>query len=133
IPRVYLKADSNYFPIEEYFKRELFNVFQGMAFKGTNPETIEDFIFSITIGNSNDLLNELKTQKTTANVLVDKLRSLNSEDSRFLLIKNLYVGLYLNDIIFSCNRYLQSYFSSVKYIAPIRASAERYYRIQGLS
>lgn len=44
-----------------------------------------------------------------------------------------YIVLYrLPSIISSCNDYFSDFFSNVKYIAPIRATAERYYRKQGL-
>ena len=32
-----------------------------------------------------------------------------------------------------CNSYINNYFSNVHYIAPLRASAQRYYRLQGLA
>lgn len=38
----------------------------------------------------------------------------------------------LNSIIGECNKFLYKYFTNISYIAPIRANAERYYRIQGL-
>ncbi|MCU5717910.1 AAA family ATPase, partial [Bacillus cereus] len=41
--------------------------------------------------------------------------------------------IYLNEIISTCNKYFELDFLSINYIAPLRASAERYYRIQGLS
>lgn len=40
---------------------------------------------------------------------------------------------YLPLLVKECNDYLTQYFNSVSYIAPIRATAERYYRKQGLN
>lgn len=42
-------------------------------------------------------------------------------------------GCYLDTLLEKINYYLNSFFSNVHYIAPVRASAERYYRTQGLS
>ncbi|WGF39859.1 MULTISPECIES: AAA family ATPase [Lysinibacillus] len=48
-------------------------------------------------------------------------------------LNNLLYGVYLGNILNMCNEYLTTYFSKVHYIAPLRASAQRYYRIQGLA
>jgi len=38
-----------------------------------------------------------------------------------------------DNVIAAINQYLREYFKSIVYIAPVRASVERYYRIQGLA
>ncbi|PFD44793.1 hypothetical protein CN281_19255 [Bacillus cereus] len=48
-------------------------------------------------------------------------------------LNNLLFGAYAQKLIEICNEYLHSYFAQVHYIAPLRASAQRYYRIQGLA
>lgn len=46
---------------------------------------------------------------------------------------NYFGALYINSLLDNINRYITKYFNNVTYIAPVRASAERYYRVQGLS
>lgn len=45
----------------------------------------------------------------------------------------MFCGLYIFDLLEESNKYFNQYFDNVTYIAPVRASAERYYRVQGLS
>ena len=47
-------------------------------------------------------------------------------------IENYIVQMFLPQIIEACNEYINSFFKNVKYVAPVRATAERYYRKQGL-
>lgn len=49
------------------------------------------------------------------------------------IIQNYILGSKLNRILFIYNLYLEEKFTNVKYIAPVRANAERYYRLQGLA
>lgn len=52
--------------------------------------------------------------------------------SEFCTIYNYYILLKLNVIIDSINRGLANFYHSCDYIAPMRAEADRFYRIQGL-
>jgi len=45
----------------------------------------------------------------------------------------LYIAYYSNDFLIAIDKYLEEYFSRVKYIAPLRAPVQRYYRLQGIS
>jgi len=65
------------------------------------------------------------------NTLLEFLKKATSDEYEF--INNLFLGTYVNKLIESINEYFISYFSQVHYIAPLRASAQRYYRLQGLS
>lgn len=46
---------------------------------------------------------------------------------------NYFGSLYIYSLLTEINKYITQYFDNVTYIAPVRASAERYYRVQGLS
>ncbi|TCI67867.1 hypothetical protein EVJ22_13500 [Exiguobacterium sp. SH0S7] len=46
---------------------------------------------------------------------------------------DLYVASYTNDFLLAIDKYFEDYFSKVKYIAPLRAPVQRYYRLQGIS
>lgn len=59
--------------------------------------------------------------------IIDKIKE------NYKLIFELSLSKNLNYIIDLCNKYLFAYFTNISYIAPLRATAERYYRIQGLA
>lgn len=133
IPQIITKlSDSKFTYAAEYFSRELFTIFKSIAHQSTLDETIEDFT-QIPLGSSEFIYNALKIKNSNAKKLLANVRKIEMEDEIFKEINNNIVGMYINQLIKSVNKYLKEYFTSVKYIAPIRASAERYYRIQGIS
>ena len=75
---------------------------------------------------------------TFANFICKRHHNLKKENilSKTKTLDNIYIlfgYFHANSIINSINFYLSNYFRNVQYIAPIRATASRYYRHQGLS
>lgn len=62
----------------------------------------------------------------------NKANNIENLESEYHEIENYIKACRINDIIKICNTYLNSYFSNITYIGPVRAVAERYYRVQGL-
>ncbi|HHP1049474.1 MULTISPECIES: AAA family ATPase [Bacillus cereus group] len=118
---------------EEIFSENIFKIFKKMAFGNTSNDTISDAIESIALGSSEDIFKSLNNLELKAKKLTEGIKKIRMEDEIFDQIKCNLIGIYLNDIISSCNKYFELDFLSINYIAPLRASAERYYRIQGLS
>lgn len=85
---------------------------------GPKNEFRERFMYEIS---------KLKTIKGKFQKLGDKKEEFF--DCIYILYGFKHVNLFM-DVI---NSYLFDYFENVQYIAPIRATAQRYYRIQGLS
>lgn len=133
LPRLLAVEGEDIVPIEGYFNNKLFSLINSYAHSTTKEKTIVDVIDAIKLGNSQTLLKSLKKIKTTSKTLEKRFKALNLNQPDFMEIQNTYLGMAANGIIDICNKELRSYFSSVKYIAPLRASAERYYRIQGLA
>ncbi|MGE0977846.1 AAA family ATPase [Bacillus cereus] len=118
---------------EEIFSDNIFQIFKKFAFGNTSNDTIRDAIDRIALGSSEDIFNSLNKLELKAKKLSEGIKKIRMEDKIFEEIKCNLIGIYLNDIISTCNKYFELDFSSINYIAPLRASAERYYRIQGLS
>jgi len=57
----------------------------------------------------------------------------NDRSPDFKALKNLVIGARFLDIMSAINDYTMAVLENVKYITPLRASAERYYRRQGLA
>lgn len=127
------EEEKHIVPIEGYFKSKLFNIFSGNVPDATEDSVIDEIISSVKLGDSKTLLRSLKEAKYPSESIVKKIKALKINHTDYIEIKNSYLGLFLNSIIDVCNNKLKSFFSSVNYIAPIRASAERYYRKQGLA
>lgn len=86
-----------------------------------------------------DYKDEFKTQfnrEFTEIATIKKLMNNLDPDEIKELIERMYIlngYKYINVILDVVNNYLFDFFENIQYIAPIRASAQRYYRIQGLS
>ncbi|MBL3628220.1 hypothetical protein A6g_06235 [Bacillus velezensis] len=116
-----------------FFRSKLKLILKNMSYKSTSDETIERLIDDVKFGSSDELLRSLKNQSTTANTLKQNLNLLSLENETFLEIRDYFVGMHINEFITLSNNYLERYFNNLHYIAPVRASAERYYRLQGVS
>jgi predicted ATPase len=142
LPRIRVQQKDEISSSEEYFSQRLFEALRDMIPSELNnevdhqvieDEAIEGLVPSILFGKSEFILESMKSQEIDSEVLMANLQELSISDPYFKQLENLVVGMYIDRIMSLSNQYLQSYFSSVRYIAPVRASAERYYRIQGLS
>jgi predicted ATPase len=133
LPSVLMYDENKIYHSSRVFKDLLFKKITELAHFTTRDQTIEEIIDNINFGNSEVILNSLKKTDTTAKSLKNNLNSLQLNSRDFIEIQYYFLGSLIPGIIDLCNNHLQSYFTSVKYIAPLRASAERYYRIQGLS
>lgn len=131
LPLIFVEKDIS--SESNYFRDELFKTLNSLAYATTKRNTISDFINQINFGNTGEFIAGLKNQNTKAKVLSENLKLLDADNEVMKQIIKNYLGMNINRIISMCNNYIEQYFSSINYIAPIRASAERYYRIQGLS
>ena len=76
----------------------------------------------------------LKQLKKSSNIksFQKSIQNWSVSTSEFCTIYNYYLLLKLNVIIDSINNCLANFYHSCDYIAPMRAEADRFYRIQGL-
>ncbi|WP_214760608.1 AAA family ATPase [Exiguobacterium sp. s146] len=72
-----------------------------------------------------------KIVKTPYNIFLEALNIASEKEKAE--INTLLLSIYWKMIVDICNEYLVGYFGKVHYIAPVRASAQRYYRTQGLA
>ena len=94
------------------------------------PITVTIWILSYIINAADKLVKLLPEQWQPEKYLGLTLDERQSFTSR---LYSLIGQVYYNSVVDLINEYLSDYFSEVQYIAPIRATAERYYRIQGVS
>lgn len=112
-------------PIKNIFMREL-----GVKLK---EETFDTYIGKlIKIQSQKTLLDNLKKLSGCAAVkkyFADK----NCDDSLFKEINNLIVLIIVSSIIDQINIQIEDEFCNTFYLKPLRAQANRYYRVQGIS
>ena len=111
---------------------ELIAKIKGYAHKTTKDNSIIKTLHNIKLSDKKGILSFL-INAGFPQVLKRNLEALNIHNDEFESINNLIIASKLNDIIGVCNSHLTASFLSVKYIKPVRANADRYYRVQGLS
>jgi predicted ATPase len=87
----------------------------------------------INLTDKNSMIENFRDSEKFGVPISRKAQNWSENSDEFLEIVNLYIVSNLNDLILGANSYLETYFKGVKYIAPLRATADRYYRIQNLA
>ena len=116
---------------KDIFNEELLSELREINTKKVTNKRLEHFAHSLKIGTKEQIINSIKSYGIKS--LTSKIEEgiIKEEDLNKVIAKLIFSRIdILGDVI---NFYFMDYFSNVSYIAPIRAKAERYYRMQGLS
>jgi len=127
IESVIQKIFENYIEKKDFYSTELVDVVRReyvahlSAEMGTNNNfNLEEFNKSIRIMSNRDA--EMMKIITIKQNVLEK-----NENKNYLSV------IYMNEIGMYCANFIQSYFMRVCYIKPVRAHADRYYRLTNLS
>lgn len=119
-----------------FIRPEIVNLWNDI-FNNNNEEEDFDDIQSLVIGDFLHLNHNYLREKFSllANEYeIDYKDDFDLEYSYELdRLANLFISYYANDFLLAIDKYFEDYFSRVKYIAPLRAPVQRYYRLQGIS
>lgn len=139
LPRIEFNEESEHFysPLESrLISKQLIKALNDrveiLARKGTNISKITPNLTKHKLVSVNDYIELLKKASHTA-TWRKRVSNLLPEER---LLKEIHALVYAHKIpwiLFFLDHYLCSSFRNVNYIAPIRATAERYYRTQDLS
>ena len=141
IPDIYVKRDVNSkFEFTYYgwrysdnkFLIKLVNLIKSKVNSKTSGEKIYDIIGHFKIQSKELFISNILR---SGQELISWDKFLKSPESKKCIehMRNLYIGVALNDIFISISEYLNIFANAISYIAPIRANANRYYRNQNLS
>lgn len=118
-------------------KTSLYNVLlkelSGLLHSRTNPETREEIAFSIPVGPSHTILRAMKSIKIGGKTWSERTSQLSMMDPRFERIKDLKIALAVPLLLEYADLEVSRSARDVNYIAPVRATTERYYRPQNLA
>lgn len=99
----------------------------------TSDETLSRAAQSIRFSNDDGIKRQLSNRTLLGQVAAKNFAQYDIKSQNFEFIKNQVVFCDLGRIIDQVSDYLHAYFSSLRYITPLRAAADRYYRIQNTS
>lgn len=110
------------------------NEFSKIKNDRVTPNRIKSVIAALDFGTKKEFKKNFLEEIEKVKTIKDKYKKLgDAQEEFFNYIYVLYGFKYINLFMDVINLYLYNYFENVQYIAPIRATAQRYYRIQGLS
>lgn len=132
LPEFFVSTKDNEF-LSRIIEDKLKNLIKSKSRKGINDSTFRKLIETVFIINSKEdifnLIENNKDMKTWAK----NVKNLGIDSKYYEDLYQNIILYNLGNIISSINLELKQIFRNIKYIAPVRATAERYYRIQDLS
>jgi predicted ATPase len=140
VPHVSIQSNLDYeikARITNLTDSKIFGLLQGEikkhVHKKTGFETIRHIALILGVGETPNMLYAFQNTRNATDTWRDRVSTwtVNSED--FLLIRDLVIANAVPQILNMCDDYLSFFYKQSKYIAPVRATAERYYRIQNLA
>ena len=102
-------------------------------FPTTSEETIISLILSTPLDSSEEMLKHFKNYPQGTKTWKKNVQEWDLNSSEFKRIRDLFFVFHLSDLTTIVNSYLHRFSENIRYIAPVRASAERYYRMQNLA
>jgi len=118
---------------DQKIKNQLFEELHSLAHQKTSKQTTIEVISELGIGKDSSFKSRLLKSPSSGKRFKERVEKLDIKSDRFKKIRNLYYALQTNEIIGYVDSQIKNYFLGVRYIEPLRATAERYYRVQDLA
>ena len=112
----------------------LFPILRKHLHPNTGEKNILALLHRIIIGSSQDMLDSMKSVPVSFNsTWAANVNNFTLDDSNFQILRDNIVANSAFRYITSCEEEFSAFARNIRYTAPIRATAERYYRLQNLA
>jgi AAA15 family ATPase/GTPase len=118
--------------INESILQKLEEILAPFTRKGTKVSNIVDKVTKCDCSSPENFFRTLKSSSSTKTWLM-KIDEIKNNSEILEEIRNLVFAFNLPNLIYILNEYMEGYCRDINYIAPMRATAERYYRTQNLN
>lgn len=126
-----VKEDKRY-NHDQFVFENLIDYFSNLMVRKVSKQTLRNFLSdSNSLYSKVDFLNHLK-RKSDTKTINTSLKNLTIDSSEFEIINSFYILSKLQSLFECLNRSFENNLSNLSYIKPIRASANRFYRNQGV-
>lgn len=100
----------------------------------TEDKTLLAIFQKLCIGSKSEMLMAIKNiSRSLSGSWVEKVKDWDETNEDFLKIRDILIASNVSRLLQICDEELSSFARNIRYIAPLRATAERYYRIQNLA
>ena len=123
---MYLHGRSSFF-------ESLLSEIQKRVRKNTSGETILNFAMSFGVSSSDMMLRVMQNSNQVTSMWKKQTSGWTIDGKDFQIIRDLLIAHRVIELLPSINVYITDFARSSNYIAPLRATAERYYRLQNLA
>lgn len=136
IPRIVQKPTEGASPFQSENKIQvelLKTVRQSIGHNKLSKTQLQKIMSTWRIGSTCEILQIIKSSGDFLPAWYQEVSTWSSDNTAFLKIRDLWLALAALHILGLLGDYYRNYYSSLKYVAPVRATAERYYRVQNLA
>ena len=137
IPHVYEKSNFIFNSVKNPDLSELilqeFNKKIKAFYNSSSDASIHKIYNSLGIGYWRDMLEKMKDEQIGLTNLCSDVNSWTVDNPDFQEIRDLIIAKSILPLLYKCDLTLNSFSKNISYIAPIRATTERYYRMQNLA
>ncbi|WP_299709341.1 AAA family ATPase [uncultured Tenacibaculum sp.] len=129
-----LKDDENHFALssERFSLRKIFKEISSISNRKLSDETILKILNQLNFNSNKELFDSIIKQDIVKG-FANKVKDWEIENDKYINLKNHLITSAIPSLISLCDSKITSIANSTSYIAPLRATAERYYRPQDLN
>lgn len=129
VPSIRMKKMGRFHP----FLLELTTAIREHMHQGTQYETATDVAIRLGIGTSAQMLANVKSVGQDLLVWQRRIRDWTEDSVAFQRVRDLTLALNTVELLGMCDARISSFARGCRYVSPLRATAERYYRQQNLA
>lgn len=127
ISRTYLTIDIR--PFSEQLIDSLIPFFHG----NTSREKVAEFASTLLYSEADDFFEQLRSQSSISNTFYYQLQQCSAKSNQISRIREAVLLASISGIFRRVDQELADFASGVRYVEPLRATAQRYYRQQDLA
>lgn len=99
----------------------------------TSAETVRHIAWGLGIGSSRRMLDAMPQSRAATKVWRERTSIWTTESGEFQRLRDLVIAANLRAFLLVCDEYVEAFARNSSYVPPVRATAERYYRLQNLA
>lgn len=125
--------DRKYLVMAAPLKNEILKILSRWVHANTKTDTLSKIATNISLGSDEDILKSLRTSLYAPATFIWSTKNISASSNSFVALKNFLFASALPQLLDLIDIELADFFQGVRYIEPLRATAQRYYRRQELA
>ncbi|MBB6098087.1 energy-coupling factor transporter ATP-binding protein EcfA2 [Deinobacterium chartae] len=111
----------------------LYSFLKNLLHRDVSQENLSRIVNNIVLGDADTMLASIKSSNTSLTRWTQRVARWSVTTPAFITLRDFYLAWVTPQVLYSADLYLYNYIQNIKYVAPLRATAERYYRFQDLA